>query len=43
MGPKEDGILLPTRMLTHVVRDGLPAGTTAALEFQVSGSGKITS
>ena len=39
--PALEDILLNGTKLTKVVRDGLPAGATAALEFTVSGSGAI--
>jgi hypothetical protein len=39
--PVLEDILLNGTKLTKVVHDGLPAGVTAALEFQVTGSGTI--
>lgn len=39
--PVLEDILLNGTKLTTVVRDGLPAGATAALEFTVTGSGTI--
>jgi len=39
--PVLEDILLNGIKLTKVVRDGLPAGVTAALEFSVTGSGAI--
>jgi hypothetical protein len=36
-----EDILLNGTKLTKVVRDGLPAGVTAALEFPVTGGGAI--
>jgi hypothetical protein len=39
--PVLEDILLNGTKLTKVVRDGLPAGVTAALEFSVSGAGVI--
>jgi hypothetical protein len=36
-----EDILLNGTRLTKVVTDGLPAGVTAALEFKITGSGKI--
>jgi hypothetical protein len=39
--PVLEDILLNGTKLTKVVRDGLPAGATAALEFTVTGSGSI--
>ena len=39
--PVLEDILLNGTKLTKVVRDGLPAGATAALEFTVTGSGAI--
>ncbi len=39
--PALEDILLGGTKLTKVVRDGLPAGVTAALEFAVTGSGAI--
>ena len=40
-GPVLEDILLNGTRLTKVVRDGLPEGATAALEFTVTGSGAI--
>ena len=40
-GPVLGDISLNGTKLTKVVRDGLPAGVTAALEFSVSGAGTI--
>jgi hypothetical protein len=39
--PALEDILLNGTKLTTVVRDGLPAGATAALEFTLTGSGAI--
>jgi hypothetical protein len=39
--PVLEDILLNGTKLTKVVRDGLPAGATAALEFTLTGSGTI--
>ena len=39
--PALEEILLNGTKLTKVVRDGLPAGVTAALEFTVTGDGAI--
>ena len=39
--PVLEDILLNGTVLTKIVRDGLPAGATAALEFTVTGSGAI--
>lgn len=39
--PVLEDILLNGTKLTKVVRDGLPAGASAALEFTVTGSGAI--
>ncbi len=39
--PVLEDILLNGTRLTRVVTDGLPAGVTAALEFKVTGSGRI--
>ena len=39
--PVLEDIALNGTKLTKVVRDGLPAGVTAALEFSVSGAGVI--
>ena len=39
--PVLEDILLNGTKLTKVVREGLPAGATAALEFTVTGSGAI--
>ncbi len=39
--PVPEDILLDGTKLTKVVRDGLPAGVTAALEFTATGSGAI--
>jgi hypothetical protein len=40
--PVLEDISLNGTKLTKVVRDGLPVGVTAALEFSVSGAGAIT-
>jgi hypothetical protein len=40
-GPILEDISLNGTKLTKVVRDGLPAGVTAALEFSVTGTGAI--
>ena len=40
-GPVLSDISLNGTKLTKVVRDGLPAGVTAALEFSVAGTGTI--
>jgi len=39
--PVLEDILLNGTKLTKVVREGLPVGATAALEFTVTGSGTI--
>ncbi len=39
--PVLEEILLDGTKLTKVVRDGLPDGVTAALEFSVTGNGAI--
>jgi hypothetical protein len=36
-----EDVLLNGTKLTRVVRDGLPAGVTAALEFTLKGDGTI--